>query len=491
MAPIKKQSPCEASPSPANGNRRRDVTGWSWLVPWLRLVPALFALLVTAAIFFGAVSGVFRPDAADFKKRHAAAREAGAWKEAVLWLRRQIAADPAALEPRMNLVEAYASLGEIRAVGELLNQIAPGDRVVYGPAHLYRARRIRAGGLGHPDARAEAATCLDLALRANAAKGQGMVDPDAAHGLLAEVLAAGGDWQGALAAAEKVAKPTPSDRMLKATILKNLGRFPEAIATADDAVRELGSGDSVEDRLLRAAIMVEASFVKNKIDQAVDTVLAAGNEPSIKLLQAATILRVLKGLRAVASNDSERWLKMAIRGVAALPEDLGLTTELIEGADRWLSQPGFAGRMNGRLREAGLEAHLELFAAISSLRRNQTAEASDRFKRAWEMLPGNPVLANNHAAMLAIRPRDADPALALEIIDGVLVKHPAVPSFLDTKGQILLQLGRVEESVLVLEAALKGAPDRGTHAALAKAYSRLGQTERAASHRQLAERKGK
>lgn len=453
------------------------------------MLPALFALLVTAGIFFGAVSGLFRPDAADFGKCHVAARDAGEWKKAVLWLRRQLAADPAALEPRMNLIEAYASLGETRAVGDLLNQIAPGDRVVYGPAHLYRARRILAGGLGHPDARAQAELCLDLALRADAAKGQGVVDQDAAHGMLAEVLAAGGDWQGALAAAEKVAKPSPAARMLQATVLKNLGRIPEATAAADEAVSDVESGDTLEDRLRRASVQVQASFVKNESDRAVDAVLAAGHEPAIKVLQAATILRVVKGLRAGSSHDSERWLEILLRGVVVVPEDLGLTTELIEGADQWLSQPGFAGRMNRRLRDAGLEAHLELFAAIASLQGNQVAEASDRFKHAWELLPGNPVLANNHAAMLATRPGDADPAGALEIIDGVLVKHPDVPSFLDTKGQILLQLGRVEESVVVLEAALKGAPDRGTHAALAEAYSRLGQTEQAGSHRRLAEQK--
>ena len=465
MASIKRQTLRESKPVPARTRRRKEITGWRLFLPSWRMVPALFALLITAGLFFGAVYGLFRPDAADFGNRHVAAREAGDWKEAVLWLRRQLAADPAALEPRMNLIEAYASLGDTRAVGDLLNQIAPGDRVIYGPAHLYRARRIAAGGLGQPDVRVQAGVCLDLALKADAAKGQGTVDQDAAHGLLAEVLAAGGDWQGALAAAEKVATSSPADRMLKATVLKNLGRIPEASAAADEAVRAAGSGDSLEDRLRRASIQVQASFVKNESDQAVDAALAAGHEPAFKVLQATTILRVVQGLRAGGGSDSERWLEIVLRGLVALPEDSGLTTKLIEGSGQWLSQPGFGGRMNRRLRDAGLEAHLELFAAIASLRGNLPDEASDRFKHAWELLPGNPVLANNHAAMLGARPKDADPAGALEIIEGVLINHPDVSSFLDTKGQLLLRLGRIQESVGVLEAALKGAPGRGTHAA--------------------------
>lgn len=489
MAPMKRQTLREFTPTPARTSRRKEITRWRLFHPKLQLIPALFALLVTAGIFFGAVFGIFRPDAADFAKRHTAAREAGEWKKAVLWLRRQLAVEPAALKARMNLVEAYAALGETRAAGDLLNQLAPGDRVVYGPAHLYRARRIVAGGLGRPDVRAQAAMGLDLALKADSAKGQGQVDQDEAHGLMAEVLAAGEDWQGALAAAEKVAAPSPANRALQATVLKRLGRIPEATAIADSAIQEVGSGGSLEERLIRASVLAQASFVKNETDQAVDAILAAGNEPALKALQSATIVHGAKGLRAGGSHDSERWLGLVLRGLVALPEDLGLTTELIEGADQWLSQPGFSGRMHRRLRDAGLEAYLQLFAAIGELQRNQVAEASDRFRSAWELIPGNPVLANNHAALLATRPQDANPAGALEIIEGVLASHPTVPSFLDTKGQILLQLGRPEEAVVVLEAALKGAPDRGTHATLAKAYARLGQTERAASHRQISEQK--
>lgn len=455
----------------------------------LRMVPALFALLFTAGMFVGAISGVFRPEAADFGKCYAAAREAGEWKEAVIWLKRQLAADPAALEARMNLIEAYVSLGEIRVVADLLNHIAPVDRVVYGPAHLYRANLLTAGGVGNPEVRSRARTSLELALRAAPTKGQGVVDQDAAHGLLGAVLSADGDWQGALVAIDKIARPSPANLVLRAATLKSLRRMPEATAAADAAVEEalaVDAGNTPEERLRRASIFARAALVKGEFNQAVEGVLAAGNEPFLEVLQATILRQALENLRSGGALNSVCWLDNVLRGLLALPHDMDLTTELIQGAALWSSQPGFTERTQRRLRESGLQAHLELLWGVAGIRKNQPGEAFKHFKMAWELLPGNPVLANNYAAMLGMSRNDLDRAAALDIIERVLERKPNMSSFLDTKGQILLRLGRVEEAVVVLEVAAKGAPDRATYAALAEAYTRLGKTELAESRRQLA-----
>lgn len=450
------------------------------------MFPALFALLFTTGLFLGAVFGLFRPTAADFGQRHAAARDAGEWQKAVLWLRRQLAADPTALEVWLQLSEAYSVLGEAQAAAGILQQIAPPDRVVFGPAHLKRASRLAAGGLADPEVRTQTRCYIELALTADPAKGQGTVDRDAAHGLLAEVLAVGGDWQGVFTTTQKIASPSPTHRILAAMALKNLGRLPEAIAAADEAMRELGSGNQLEERFRRTSVLAQAAFVKDEIGPAVDAVLAAGNEPVLQSLKSSIIRQAAQRLRAGGGRDTESWLEILLRGLVVLPEDRGLTTELVEGVAQWRSLPGFVGRTHRRVRDAGLEAHLQLLGAIASLERNRPDEASEQFEYAWQLLPGNPVLANNHAALLATRPSEADPAGALEIINEVLKKHPNDPAFLDTKGQILLRLGRFEEAVVMLEAALKGAPDRGTHASLAEAYTQLGNTELAASHRRLA-----
>jgi uncharacterized protein HemY len=67
-----------------------------------------------------------------------------------------------------------------------------------------------------------------------------------------------------------------------------------------------------------------------------------------------------------------------------------------------------------------------------------------------------------------------------------LGKHPDHPSFLDSRGQILLRRGRTGEAVQALESTLKIFPSAATHRALAEADSRIKQMDLAASHRKAA-----
>jgi len=474
------------SPRPVKlAKPRRKLTLPSWQV-----MLALLVLLATSGIFLAAVAGLAKPGAAGFEARHAAARDAGNWTEAVIWLRRQLADDPMALEPRMNLIEAYAALNDSRAVAELLNQIAPGDAVVYGPAHLYRARLLLAGGSADPRARQAARVALALARSADPAKGQGSVAPADVAEVLVDLLVAEGDWAGALDAAREIPSLSPETRLMISDALKNLGRRREAAAAADEAaaaIRAKGSQGTLEERLARTTALVQAAFLKDEVDDAVELVLAAGDAPEFKKLQVRVVYRAAVIHRTESRLNSSVWLECLVKGLAARPDDYHLTNELLIGAGTWESFPGFAEKTRRRLTEAGLEAHSELLAATASFVGRKPGEAFLRFQNAWALLPGNPVIANNYAYLLAFRQSDAAPMQALAVIDGVLETHPDIADFLDTKGRILLHLGRFGEAAEVLDRALDIGADRGTHASLAEAYAGLGETELAETHRRLAE----
>lgn len=430
----KSEHPCVAAAAGIGGRRL------------LLLLPALLAFTLTAAVFSAAVLRLGHPGPADFQRRATAALSAGKPKEALIWLRRQIGTDPAALPPRLRLIETYAALNQTQPMDDLLNQIAPGDRVVYGPAHLYRAQRMMAGGAADPQTRAAALNSLELARQADPAKGQGTVDLALVAALKVELQMAGGDWNGALATAATIPAATPATRLLAAIALKNLGRQAEADLAADQAVvaiREMAPGTSLEERLRRAALLAQASMVKGEWQGALDRVLAAGDEPQFKVLQASVALQAAKSYRA--GRDSGRWLESMLRGLAAQPADLELTTELMTGVGQRTLPPGFSETCANRLTEAGLAAHGQLLAALSSAGQNQTDEAFSQFKNAWQLLPGNPVIANHYAALLGVRPNDGDPEAALAIIDGVLKTHPGIPAFQDTRGRVLLRLGRLDE----------------------------------------------
>src|SRR5262249_58618903 len=121
--------------------------------------------------------------------------------------------------------------------------------------------------------------------------------------------------------------------------------------------------------------------------------------------------------------------------------------------------------------------------------RGQPAEARVDLEQAFKLAPDLPAVANNLAWLLA---NDSRPDLprALELVNVALKHSPKELNFRDTRGRILAKLGRWQEALEDLEAALPGSPNNpGLHRALADAYEHLGDPAMAAKHRGLAEEK--
>lgn len=453
---------------------------------WL-LLPSLLAFTVTSAIIAAAVLGLFRPSPKEFQRRATAAFDAKKPREALIWLRRQINANSEDMEARMQLVEAYMALNQHQLMFDHLNQIAPSNQVVYGPAHLYRAELIMAGGIANPENRANAMAALELASQADPAMGQGTVDQDLVASLMVKIQMAGNDWKGALATFAKISSPSPATRLLAAIALKNLDRKTEAYAAADKAQAEIQAtapDPSLEERSRRAELLAQAAMVKDDLQLALDTALSAGDEPPIKQLQASVAHHVANRYRT--SGDAALWLDTMLRGLSAAPTDARLTTELLEGAEWWSLEPDFATRCSTRLTESGLDAHELFLAAHSNMEQKLPDEALPQFKNAWKLLPENPIIAHAYAAQLATQEHEADAQDALAIMETVLKNHPGIPDFQLTQGRILLRLDRLEEAIISLKLAVKGKPTAAIHLALAEAYTRLGNLELAASHRNQA-----
>ena len=95
-------------------------------------------------------------------------------------------------------------------------------------------------------------------------------------------------------------------------------------------------------------------------------------------------------------------------------------------------------------------------------------------------------MANNLAWALATGP-NPDLPRALKLVDLALATNPAEPSLLGTRGRVLARLGRWQEALSSLEAALPAQPkSQSLHADLAAAYAALGSSELAEQHRRLA-----
>ncbi len=146
-------------------------------------------------------------------------------------------------------------------------------------------------------------------------------------------------------------------------------------------------------------------------------------------------------------------------------EVLTLKTAIVKGIDPQSAHfiRGTVALLDNNMAEARI--HLELAAKSN------------------KQLPG--VLNNLAVALSNLGKAEWEHALALS--NAALESMPDHPYFRDTRGQILVKLGRFQDAISDLEVALK-APElaKDVHGALASAYDGLGLTDLADSHRQLA-----
>ena len=116
----------------------------------------------------------------------------------------------------------------------------------------------------------------------------------------------------------------------------------------------------------------------------------------------------------------------------------------------------------------------------------RSSEALSYHEEAYRLAPQFTPYANNLAYLLATGPKPDLPR-ALGLINKAIAADPDKPQFRETRGQVLVRLGRWEEALLDLEAALPAFPnDAGVHQALAETYEHLGKLDKAAAHRRRA-----
>jgi tetratricopeptide (TPR) repeat protein len=113
--------------------------------------------------------------------------------------------------------------------------------------------------------------------------------------------------------------------------------------------------------------------------------------------------------------------------------------------------------------------------------------AAGYLDRAYELDPHNALVLNNLAyTLLKLGPSHHQ--RGLKLIDQALQIRPEEASFRETRGQLLLSLGRYEEAVEDLNLALNGLGDiPDIHRGLATAYRHLDQPDLAEKHEQMAQ----
>ncbi len=205
--------------------------------------------------------------------------------------------------------------------------------------------------------------------------------------------------------------------------------------------------------------------------------------------------------RSVLAQLSRRLFDMAI--VAAEPDADHLASLFVQAAEmtadplrlqqqaerlyRLQSESPVARQVIERVADSD-SASARTLEAIGTMaaQHGELDEARELLRRAISKDPQNAVAWNNYA-WITVQLPDGDPHESLDAVNKALTIKPDDYRFRETRGQILVRLGKWQEAVTDLEFAVNGMPDsREIHLSLAKAYDALGDEQLANVHREHA-----
>lgn len=240
-----------------------------------------------------------------------------------------------------------------------------------------------------------------------------------------------------------------------------LERFEEAIRTLATAANRT-SNEEESTRLRQGLADTIVAYV-NQIEQT----------PARTPAERVRVLRMIEKALEVAPNNprvltlvADHMLRAGEGEDAAVEQ---LRESLIDGAS-----PGISHFIRG----------------TSALINDDVDKAVMHLEIAAELMPNSGAILNNLAVAMTSR-EDVDLETALQLSQRAIEQSPeATPHFYETRGQILLRMGKHLEAVPDLERALAvPALAPKAHEALSVCYRELGDEELSESHRKAAEEK--
>lgn len=383
------------------------------------------------------------------------------------------------------LAISLARLGKSAEAVALLSELAPINRPGYPPAHLYLASSLLTQTNFSLQKVSAAETHLLNALK---------VEPDNvdAHALLGKVHLQAGALDKAREHLLKVVPSRGDAGLLLASVAHAQGdekgarewaqrtarHFSDLVAKVKDDQPGLRIGWAQAQLMLKeypaALANLETGFK------------LAGNRAYLPAMGDVCAAWVLS-LKETAPKDLPARLKLVQQGLEFAPQNASLLRELIELSRLSGPEAGDArALLNKLLAQTGTFPLLHFCLGCDAWERNALDEARQHFALAFEQAPHLPHIANNMAMVLSVGEKPDYPR-ALATIQPVVEKYPDSASFRDTRGHILLKLGRYQEAVKDLEFALPLLPSKDRiHEALAAAYLQLGLKDLANQHELLA-----
>jgi predicted Zn-dependent protease len=381
------------------------------------------------------------------------------------------------------LAQAADATGDRRRAALLVRSLASGDQRGYGPAHFVVAQQYLANPNMSEDDLVLAERHLRLALQGE------LEDADLAHALLGQVCLTRVHLDDAELHLSRAAKSRPQMRLWLARVYAARKDGDRARREAEAVVRifRTRAQSDASDHQARL-IWADALAFLEDFPGAV-TVLEEGAAASKDIyppVLARVYLAWYDAKARVPGRKPAENVALLEKGLRYDPVNKDLLNRLL---DLLRQDGGSADETRQLLKKLAAtgkgSAALHFVLGSDAWHRHQLDEARLHLDLAYQLEPGLGVVGNNLAWLMLQEP-NPDLPRALEIINHVLKRYPDEANFRDTRGQILVRMGRWKEALPDLEAALARLPDRpAIHGALADVYLNLGDPEIAAEHRRL------
>ncbi|MEO1990878.1 MAG: hypothetical protein ABGW78_03025 [Pirellulales bacterium] len=378
---------------------------------------------------------------------------------------------------------------ELRTVA-VLAQLAPDDRSVYAPAHMWQAVSLLQDG----HCSADDLISVELHLRHVLSLAP---THEMANALLGELYFQQEFWDGAVNCLSFAPRSQTKYGVLLSKACVQTGRRAQAEFAALTVIRissDAAGRDPMDHESRRH--WAEMLVVLERFPEAVD-VLAEGirieeddqeNHNALartylswsdKLMEDTGPLEIrrINSFRLIAKamehNPDNPWLFNRMMEVISFEDDLAAE------AREFLRQNLARGHAIGM-------SHLLLGTFLEKTK--DSAQADFHFEQASRLMPTAAIVANNFAWHLAHQP-NPDLNRAFSLIQTVIAKHPDNAAYIDTRANIYLGMKKWSLALADFQISLtKYSHEPSVHDGLARAYSELQMTDLAKTHEKTAKR---
>ena len=462
-------------------------------VRWIDLAAGLPAAVIAAAMVGLLVQGVRRSTLTpEYLAEATRLFDQQDYRSAAVAFKRLASMNPERDDYRMALALAYEKIGEEGRAESLARSLANRENG-YFAAQFWLAARI----LSHPPLDKDRIEIAEFyLLRVHAAAPSDL----RVQAMLGKLYAGTGRGPKARPYLEASAGGDPELLLTLANICKSMGDPEESRRRANSALEIAKKGvaanpDDASQQLLWASALAVLEDFPGALDM-LDKI-KPGKGDAVVLKDKITLSVAWEETLRRTNADPALRLAAIDRGLKADPGNVPLFLRL---AELTLVEGETAEKVRARIKsikdkDGKTPALVQYAQANDAWHQGRLDEAREGWEKALHEEPRLTLAANNLAWSLAHKePRDVKRAISLidQAIAQTRARKPPQedPRYHGTRGQILVQLGRWQESAAELEAVVNGGfGTPGLYGSLADAYDHLDKPNEAARFRKLAREK--